>query len=82
VFSAPIVLLVVVVLVFGCGSKRFARMERDEWRRQPERASLLPPRRTAEDDDDDEDDSDRALHIPGICQLQMRRSRRTLNAGL
>jgi hypothetical protein len=28
----------------------------DEWRKQPERASLVPPRKTAEDDHDDEDD--------------------------
>jgi hypothetical protein len=72
VFSAPIVLVVVVpivlvlvlvvvlVLVSSSAADRegLPGWKRDEWRKQPERASLVPARKTAEDDHDDEDEDD------------------------
>jgi hypothetical protein len=48
-----------IVLVLAWGSRRFARMEREEWRKKVEGVSLLLGEKTAEDDDEDEGDWDK-----------------------
>jgi hypothetical protein len=65
VFSALIVLVVVLVLVLGWGIEAgLPEWKRDEWRRQEAADSLgSPEKRTrTKDDDEDEGDWDMALN--------------------
>jgi hypothetical protein len=61
VFSAPIVL--VVVLVLGWGQRRFARLKEDEWRKQAAEVTLVPREKLTDDvEDEDEEDWDMRLN--------------------